>query len=265
MWQLRYWSRPYTMRVAADAVRQLPKGMRFAVEINGAEWNGSPIVFPVKQLIERPAAWYRANGFRYLVANDDFQSPQDKPIYDELKADAKVLVEYPRRRLGLQPGPGGALLDLGEHVEHMVFVRRSMRFGDQIELLGYELQPGELRSQITPLEGADVREIPVGQSLQINMYWRAQQTPSTDYTLFVHMLDQQGQRVAQRDLPLRYDDYPSSQWQAGELVLDRADLALPALAPGEYKLLMGLYDTAPEGQGLPPSTSDTTLTTILIQ
>jgi hypothetical protein len=49
------------------------------------------------------------------------------------------------------------------------------------------------------------------------------------------------------------------------MVIDRADLALPALAPGEYRLLVGLYDAAPAGQGLPPNVPEPTLATISIR
>jgi hypothetical protein len=112
------------------------------------------------------------------------------------------------------------------------------------------LQPGELRTRITPLEGAAAHELGVGQGLQINLYWRALATTERDYTFFIHVIDQQGERVAQRDLRLRYEDYPTSQWHAGELVIDRADLPLPALPPGEYRLECGLYD-ATSGAALP--------------
>ena len=241
-WLLRYWGRPYTMAAAAATLRELPRGMRAAVEMNPVEWANDPVVFPVEHLTDHTLDWYRANGFRYLVANSDDRSEADRPAYEQLQAAARVIAEYPERRAGIQPGPGGAILDLGEHMETMTFVSRELRFGDGVMLLGYEVQPGAPRSRITPLDGAGVRTVDSGQPLQINLYWRALALLDRDYTLFVHVVDQAGAIVAQRDLPLRYSDYPTSHWRPGELVIDLADSALPPLPPGEYRLDIGLYD-----------------------
>ena len=59
--------------------------------------------------------------------------------------------------------------------------------------------------------------------------------------LFVHVLAADGRRVAQRDLPLRSYDYPTSRWRPGELVIDSADLPLPELPAGAYRVVAGLY------------------------
>ncbi len=270
IWQLRYWSRPNTMTAAAQDLRALPRGMRSAVEMNPMAWAGDPIVFPVQQLIEHPLDWYRANGFRYLVTNNDHHGPDDQAAYARLLAEARIVVQYPERRAGIRPGPGGAILDLGDHPELMQFARREIRFGDVAELLGYEIKPGAPRSLFTPLFGAQVKEAHAGEPVQINLYWRALATMGRDYTLFLHVVDQSGAVVSQRDLPPRYGDYPMSHWRPGEMVVDRADMALPPLPAGAYRLEIGLYDaatgarlpakTAPEDAGPPP-----TLTTMTIR
>jgi hypothetical protein len=201
-------------------------------------------IFPVERVTDHSLDWYRANGFRYLVVNDDLRSEADRAAYAELLAGAEPLVTFPPRSAGVQPGPSGAILDLGERPELMGFAPHTIRFGEAIELLGYEIRPGEPRSRITPLEGADERELDAGQPVQINLYWRGLAATSVDYVLFIHVVDERGERVFQRDLPLRYEDYPSSRWRPGELVIDKADLPLPALPPGEYRLLIGVYDPA---------------------
>jgi hypothetical protein len=269
-WDLAYWRRPHTMVVAADDLRRLPRGLRAAVEQHSVAWANDPVVFPVRFLGEHPIEWYRENGFRYLLVNNDFHSPNDKPLYAQMQAQARVVTQYPERRLGLQSGPGGAILDLGEHVELMRFARRELRFADAAALLGFELQAGAPRAQITPLFGADAHELHSGESLQINMYWRALAKMDRDYTLFVHVLDEHDNKVAQRDLPLRYSDYPSSHWQPGELVVDRADLALPALPPGVYRLAIGLYDAGtgarlPLAGGQTEAQSPPILTTVTVR
>lgn len=263
-WLLNYWSKPHTLVAAAEALRARPRGMLAAVEANPVQWAGDPAVTPVRWLGAHGPDWYRARGYRYLLVNSERYDLADRPAYERLVRGAPAILEMPDRSLGLQPGPGGALLDLGEHVEMIPFVRRPARFGGLIDLLGYELAPGEPRSRITPLEGADARVAPAGASVQINLYWRALAPLDRDYTLFVHVYDASGQRVAQRDLPLRYEDYPTSRWQPGELVIDRADMPLPALPPGPYRLLVGLYDAA-TGAPLPTETgAPVELTTLAV-
>ncbi|HEX9370031.1 MAG TPA: glycosyltransferase family 39 protein [Roseiflexaceae bacterium] len=243
-WQLQFWSKPHSMVDAVARVRQLPRGMRVAAEVSQYMTNGDPAILIVDRLTAHPLEWWQANGFRYLIANDDHRSSSDRDRYARLRAGARVLVEYAPRRDGVQLGPGGALLDLGEHADSMRFVPRAIAFGDQLALLGYEIQPGPLRTQLTPLDGADARRIENGQGVQMNLYWRARAQIDRDYVLYVHLLDALGNLVAQRDLPLRHEDYPTSKWAPGELVADRADFLLPPLPPGDYRVDVGVYDPA---------------------
>jgi len=271
IWHLNYWSRPYTLVAATEQLRALPQGMRSAAEVNGNLWAGDPVVFPVALLTDHPAEWYRANGFRYLLLNsDNYPTPAERARYDQLKAAGIVVAEYPERSDGIQPGPASAIVDLGDHPGLMPFVRHELRFGDQAALLGYEIGPGPPRAQVTPLAGVDMRELHSGDPLQLNLYWRALARMDRDYTLFIHIIDQRGERVAQRDLPLRHSDYPTSHWQPGELVVDQADLPLPALPPGTYRIDLGLYDGA-TGVRLPlqatagGTAGSNTLTTLTIK
>lgn len=263
-WLLNYWSKPHTLVAAAEALRAQPRGMLAAVEANPVQWAGDPAVTPVRWLGAYSLDWYRARGYRYLLVNSERYDLGDRPAYERLVRGAPAILEMPDRSLGVQPGPGGALLDLGEHVEMIPFTRRPARFGGLLDLLGYELAPGEPRSRITPLEGASAHAVPAGAPVQINLYWRALAPLDRDYTLFIHIYDAGGQRVAQRDLPLRYEDYPTSRWQPGELVIDRADMPLPALAPGPYRLLVGLYDAATGAPLLTESSAPVELTTLII-
>ncbi|NTU78367.1 MAG: phospholipid carrier-dependent glycosyltransferase [Chloroflexales bacterium] len=243
-WLLGYWGKPHTLVQAAARLREQPRGMLAAVEAKAVQWSGDPAAQPVDFLGEHGPEWYSARGYRYLLLNSERYAPEVQANYDRLLSGGTAILTMPSRDLGLQPGPGGALVDLGERLDLMPFARREARFGDAIALLGYELRPGEPRSRITPLEGADARELSPAQPVQINLYWRALAPMGVDYTLFVHLYDGAGARVAQRDLPLRYEDYPTSRWQPGELVIDRADMPLPALPPGDYSMRIGIYDAA---------------------
>ena len=66
--------------------------------------------------------------------------------------------------------------------------------------------------------------------------------PETDYTVFVHLLDAAGNSVAQADSQPQAGAYPTSFWDAGEVVGDAHVIELPAtLAPGEYEIEIGWY------------------------
>ncbi|NTW00953.1 MAG: phospholipid carrier-dependent glycosyltransferase [Oscillochloris sp.] len=262
-WILSYWSKTYSLEQAANTLRAQPHGMLAAVELHPVQWAGDPTITPVEQLVAYPADWYRVRGYRFLVLNADRY--EDQRRFQRVLSYGPAILRMPDRDLGMQPGPGGAVIDLGEHPEQMLFTHRTASFGSSIELLGYELTPGELRARISPLEGADTHELAAGQPVQINLYWRALEQMSADYTLFVHVQDASGATVAQRDLPLRYEDYPTSHWQSGELVIDRADMPLPTLPPGVYHFVIGLYNAE---TGMPLVSADgkpVVLTTVTIK
>lgn len=112
---------------------------------------------------------------------------------------------------------------------------RQDRFGDQIELIGYALD----RSTARP-----------GEPVRLRLYWRAVRQPDRAYTVFAHMRDASGRIVTQADGQPQADQYPTSFWDAGEVVIDDRVFDVPLDAIGTLKIFMGLYD--PEsGQRLP--------------
>ena len=63
-----------------------------------------------------------------------------------------------------------------------------------------------------------------------------------DYTIFLHLLDAEGHIAQQWDTPPGDGWYPTSFWRPGEVVVDDLGLDLsPMLAPGQYRLISGLY------------------------
>ena len=99
----------------------------------------------------------------------------------------------------------------------------SASFGEQIELLGYDVAQE-------------------GGALTVTLHWRAQQIPQADYTVFVHLLDTGDEAISQHDGQPQDGAYPTSIWDAGEVVVDEHGLTLPPdLPPGDYGLRVGLY------------------------
>ncbi len=78
--------------------------------------------------------------------------------------------------------------------------------------------------------------------VEVTLAWQAQTSPHGSYNTFVHLLDAGGVIVAQSD-SVPGPGYATNRWLAGEIVLDRHRLELPAdLPPGAYTLVTGLYD-----------------------
>jgi hypothetical protein len=93
-------------------------------------------------------------------------------------------------------------------------------------------------------------EVPLGQILRLDLRWQAEEAPGERYKTFLHLLDGEGQLVAQRDGEPVDGLRPTTGWQPGEVVEDRQGLWLPdtfsnlggaALAEGDYRLVLGFY------------------------
>ncbi len=114
--------------------------------------------------------------------------------------------------------------------------------GDQVRLARYALSG---------------QEVTAGDVLQLQLVWEALRRPDADYTVFVQMLDERNQVVAQRDAPPVSGERPTGSWQPGEQVVDNHGvLVLPGTAPGDYRLITGMYDPQ-TGQRLAGEFTDT--------
>jgi hypothetical protein len=113
-------------------------------------------------------------------------------------------------------------------------------FGDQITLLGFNL---------TDVDGNPLEDVIRNtQHVILTLFWQADTIPSADYTVFVHLLDSEGNLAAQFDSPPVAGAYPTSLWDPHEIIAD--ERLLNNLAPGRYILLVGLY-RADTGERLP--------------
>jgi hypothetical protein len=115
-------------------------------------------------------------------------------------------------------------------------IESGARFGETIQLAGYHLPPGPWRRcDIVPL----------------TLFWQPQAPPGEDYQVFVHLLDETGQLVAQTDSAPAGGSRPTSGWAEGEVSVDRHGILLgDELAPRAYELRVGMYLPA-TGERLP--------------
>jgi hypothetical protein len=93
------------------------------------------------------------------------------------------------------------------------------------------------------LRGYDVTLSPEETEVQVVLYWQAFALPTADWTVFVHLLDKEGQLVAQHDAQPAAGNYPTDQWQPGDQVIDMHALTLPdSKNLSGYTLRVGLYN-----------------------
>ena len=116
-----------------------------------------------------------------------------------------------------------------------------IRNDDQARLLGYTWT----ETQVNP-----------GGVLNLTLYWQALTRMSDDYTVFVHLVDANGQIRGQGDGPPVGGFYPSSFWDPGEIIVDDRQVSVtPEAQPGTYRVVVGLYQLS-SGQRLTTGQDD---------
>ncbi len=112
--------------------------------------------------------------------------------------------------------------------------RLDANFADEITLLGYR----------TVLDAAT-------NTVTFTLLWQAREDITADYTIFTHLVNSDGQTIIQRDQPPRGGAYPTSRWQAGEVVRDSYTISLSQNVSVDYIAAhVGLYRAA-TGERLP--------------
>lgn len=84
-----------------------------------------------------------------------------------------------------------------------------------------------------------------GDALDLDLYWQALAPVGEDLQVFVHLVDEHGERVAGYDTAPLQGWWPTSAWEPGQILRDHYPLVLPSqLRPGRYQLQTGLYRLA---------------------
>ena len=103
----------------------------------------------------------------------------------------------------------------------------AINFDNRILLLRYDL---------------DRRQLRPGKALELSLTWQCLKRMEDDYTVFVHILDEEQHIWGQEDIGPVHGTYPTSQWKEGEIIEDIHSVRLSYEAPpGEYQIEMGLY------------------------
>ena len=130
----------------------------------------------------------------------------------------------------IRPTPAGfRLLPLPVWDSLVISHPADIGLGPAVRWRGYDLEP-------TTAKPGDV--------LPITLYWQAVAPvpKGEDWTTFIHLLDENGEKVGQVDQPPGDGFYPPFAWQPGLLIADQYELPLDSrLKPGKYKLVFGWY------------------------
>jgi len=106
--------------------------------------------------------------------------------------------------------------------------------GYNLYKLGYEHQPSE------PIHPGDV--------VHLDLYWRAFRVPQDNWQLTLQLIDSRGNIWASQQARPTSVDYPTTEWQLGEIVRGQYDIFIPPEAPkGSYRL-RGQLARLPSGQ-----------------
>jgi hypothetical protein len=155
----------------------------------------------------------RLRGGMQTVAVGIMQAAGDRPADadrghpHEYVSVGQVLMEAPERAFGVPT------------MEHAA----SADFGDVLRLLGYDLN-------VTT------------DDLNLVLHWQALQRMDENYKMFVHLQAVGSDELAaQKDVIPRDWAYPTTWWEAEEVVSDKMELLLEEVPPGEYRLWVGVY------------------------
>ena len=102
--------------------------------------------------------------------------------------------------------------------------------GSQIELVGFDQTATILRP---------------GEALQLTLYWQGLRQMDESFKVFVHLVDELGNRPVQQDKIPQDWQLPTTAWAPGEVVIDPYTLEIPAdMLPGRYQIQIGMYSEA---------------------
>jgi len=143
-----------------------------------------------------------------------------RPIY--------LVKKMPGLEIKYQLEPFGSLVKVvGPAVNKAPDHSQSVSLSEEVLLIGYDQEPHSPRP---------------GEDLRVTLYWQIQRELEGVYSTFVHLVDEEGQRVAGSDQQPGGVFYPTDLWRPGEILRDEHIFTMPPeTPPGKYRLLVGMY------------------------
>jgi hypothetical protein len=152
-------------------------------------------------------------------------------LVDEILATGRpiyLIKEMPGLEIKYQLEPFGSLVQVvGSAVTKAPDHTQRVHLSEEMLLIGYDQGPHPPRP---------------GQELRVTLYWQTQGELEGVYSSFVHLVDEEGQRVAGSDQQPGGAFYPTDLWRPGEILRDEHVFTVPPeTLPGRYRLLVGMY------------------------
>ena len=179
-----------------------------------------------------------SNKLMGIITVDDVIAPVERAPQSPVAAAVRVAVydERPERPLPAFDGAGtplGTLADIGRvrmYPEGLSFPAPERTLSHDLagmRLVGYDLA---------------VAAAPAGARLSLALHWLGLARMDQAYTIFVHLVDGEGNLVAQADAPPMDGHYDTLYWWPGDCVRSLSTLEVPASALAEpLTLRLGIY------------------------
>lgn len=121
---------------------------------------------------------------------------------------------------------GSLPVEFAETPDYSIQHELHYQLGDRVALAGYDLED---------------RLFSTGYGC-VTLYWQVLGDIAEDYSVFVHVVNDQDQTVAQNDSQPRGGFYPTTYWQQGETIADQHCISLPSnVQGGSYQVFTGMY------------------------
>jgi hypothetical protein len=113
-----------------------------------------------------------------------------------------------------------------------------------LDLVGGQRSAGNSLGDVFTLLGHSIHPMNwcAGEEVGLSICWQALAPMDTDYTAFIHVVDEDGRLWAQQDTLLLVGGNPTSLWRKGWVLYETYQLQLPSDMPaGDYTIKTGLY------------------------
>jgi hypothetical protein len=180
-----------------------------------SHWSSTEVVIPDRRGILLPPG-IPTDRYRLEVGMYLLQTGDRLEVWDESgdRVGDRIIVDY---------------VEVGDLYEDQLTPANplSVNLGDSVRILGYDLGGGTVEPE---------------ESISLALYWQALVNMQKDYTVFVHLVGEDGQIISQHDGQPDGGFYLTSYWDQGVVVKDEHVLSLPSeIEAGQYELRVGMY------------------------
>lgn len=213
-------------------------------ELESGEREGDAIVLDSPSQIEIFGHYYKGGATLYPL-------PSSQPFDEgEMARDLEEIVACHRRIYAVLWGEGVSSLYVEQWLKVNAYPALEAWYGD-VHLLLYGASTEAGQESLNAKFGEKIlltgyhlasEKVEKGEILLLALFWEAESRVATDYKVFVHLLNEDGSILTQHDSQPMGGVRPTSGWRIGERVEDHHGVLLPEIPPGEYHLVVGVYD-----------------------